>query len=118
MVEQDELELDFPGFYDFWRMGEDLHPVLSGGETGRQKFGLPFLLNHAEAAGTERNEPSVVTERGDPDRGRLGRLKNRPAPLDLHFDTVNCQFDGLVRHTPNENNQSPNTNDQIITSNQ
>jgi len=96
MVEENKLELSFPGFGDFGRMGNNLHSFFSRSETGREKLGLTLLLNYTEPAGPKGDEPPVVTQGWDPDAGRLGSLENGPALFNLYFDTVNRQLDGLI----------------------
>jgi hypothetical protein len=88
MVEQNELELNSPGLSDFRRMGENLHPVFSRGETGGQKLFFPFLLNHTEPAGAKGDEPSVIAERGNLDAGDLSRLKDRLSLFNFYWDTI------------------------------
>jgi hypothetical protein len=98
MVEENKLELSFPGFGDFGRMGDNLHSFFSRSETGRQKVGLTLLLNHTEPASPKGDEPPVVAQGWDSDASGLGGLKDGPASFNLHFDTVNRQFDGLIFH--------------------
>jgi hypothetical protein len=102
MVEENKLELSFPGFGDFKRMGDDLHPIFSGGETGWQKLGLSLLLNHTEPASPKGDEPPVVTQGWDSDTSRLGGLQDGPALLHLHVHTVNRQSYDLVCHNLNK----------------
>jgi hypothetical protein len=98
MVEENKLELSFPGFGDFGGMGDNLRSFFSRSETGRQKVGLTLLLDHAEPAGPKGDEPPVVTQGWDPDSGRLGSLQDGSASFNLHFDTVNRKFDHLTLH--------------------
>jgi hypothetical protein len=91
MVEQNELELQPSRFRNLWRLSRDLHPVSCGGETGRQKLRLSFLLNDTETAGAEGNEPSVVAERGDSDPRRLSGLEDCLSPLDHYLGAIDIQ---------------------------
>jgi hypothetical protein len=89
MVEQNELELQPSRFRNLWRLSRDLHPVSRRGEAGRQKLRLSFLLNDTETAGAERDEPSVVAERGNSNTRRLSRLEDCLSFLNLNLDFIN-----------------------------
>jgi len=102
MVEENKLELSFPGLGDFGRMGDNLHSFFSRSETGRQKIGLTLLLDHTEPAGPKGDEPPVVTQGWDPDSGRLGSLENGPASLHLNVHAVNRQVNRLSFHHSNQ----------------
>jgi hypothetical protein len=80
-------------------MGDDFHALLGGGKTGWQKVRFSFLLYNAKTAGAKGNKPSIVTEGGDFDPGRLSALENRLALLNAYIDSVDIQFNGLVSHS-------------------
>jgi hypothetical protein len=98
VVEEDELELESSRFNDLRGVGEDLHPFFRRGEAGGQEFGLPFLLNDAEAAGPEGNEPPIVTEVRDPDPSGLSGFENGPSFLNHYLGAINLQFNRLICH--------------------
>ena len=99
MVEENKLELSFPGFGDFKRMGDNLHSIFGGGEAGRQKLSFPFLLNHTEPAGPKGDEPPVVTQGWDSDTSGLGGLKDGFPLFDLYQNTINGQFYCSIAHS-------------------
>jgi hypothetical protein len=89
MIEKNQLQLEPSRLDDLGRAGNDLHPLLCRGKTGREEFGLSFLLDDAKTAGTEWDEPPIVTKSRDSDAGRLSRFENRLPFLDRHLCPVN-----------------------------
>jgi hypothetical protein len=89
MVEENQLKLNLPGFDDFWRTGENLHPVFGRSETGWEKLRLSLLLDHTESAGAEGDQPPVIAQGGDPDISRPSSLKDGLPLLNLYRNTVN-----------------------------
>jgi hypothetical protein len=97
VVEEDQLELKPSRFDDLRRVGDDLHSLFCRSETGGKEFRFPFLLDDAETAGPEGNEPWIVTEGGDSYASGLSRLEDRPASLNHYLCPVDGKLD-YVRH--------------------
>ena len=74
-----------------------VHSLLCGSKAGRQKLRFSLLLNDAKTAGTEWNEPSIVTEGRDSNPGLLGGLENRLTLVDRYLSPIDRQFD-LICH--------------------
>jgi hypothetical protein len=107
MVEQDQLELEPSRFKNLRGAGGNLHSFFSRGKTRREEFGFPLLLNQADTAGAEGNKPAIVAEGGNPEADGLGSLQNGLPFLHLRFDSVNPQFNGLIRHyLPSRKNET------------
>jgi hypothetical protein len=98
VIQKDKLKLKPAGGRNRRRLGDDLRSLPCGREAGRQEFRLSLLLDDADAAGPEGDQPAVVAERGDPDPGGLGGLEDRLAPFDLNLHIINLQFDHLTGH--------------------
>jgi hypothetical protein len=78
-------------------LGDDFRAFLRRTETGRQEFWFSSLLDNAETACAERNEPAIMTESGNPNTDRLGGLEDRLSFFDLYNYVIDLQFD-LVCH--------------------
>ena len=90
------MELKPSRFGDLRGLGDDLHSVFRRSETGRQEFGFSLLLDDAEAASAEGDEPSIMAESGDSNTDRLGGLKDRLPLLNLYRNAINLQFDVVL----------------------
>ncbi len=110
MVEQNELKLNSSGLENLGRLRQDLHPIFRGGEAGGQQLGSPLLLNDAEPAGPEGDQPPVMTERRDANAAGSGSLEDRFALFDLDVNSIDSQF----YHVTFRPEQPPGTNQASI----
>ena len=79
-------------------MGDDFHAFFRRSETGRQEFWFSLLLDNAETASAEGNEPSIMAESGNSNPDGLGSLENGRPLFDAYFNSIDFQFNGLIRH--------------------